>query len=145
MQSIDRPDEIGDERVGWSKIDVSRTSDLRNSSIAHHSDTVAERHGLGLIMRHVYGGNTELAEKRIYLDSQSLAQQSIERRQRLVQQQYGRSHGNSAGKCHTLALAARQLIDMPVLQFFDMHHVEHFRDAAFAFAEFRAPDFQSGK
>jgi hypothetical protein len=49
----------GHKHVDWIIIDLEGRSNLLNMSLSHHDDPVGQSHGLDLIMRDVYRGDTQ--------------------------------------------------------------------------------------
>ena len=74
----------------------------------HHANAIAEREGLGLVVRDVDRGRPELVEDAAEIVEEPIAEPAIERSERLVQQEDARLGSERARKCDALLLAARQ-------------------------------------
>ncbi len=143
LDAVDGADEIGDEARRRTLINRLRRVDLRDAPLLHHRDTIAERHRLLLIVRHVDGGNGELFQQRADLEPQPLAQFGVERRQRFVKQQHFRPSGQRARQRHALLLPAGKLVDGAIRQRAEIHQRQHFFDARFTFAARHALHLQA--
>ena len=143
-QPIHRADEVSDKARGGTVIDVLRCPNLRDASVGHHGDAIAQRHRFGLIVRHIDGGDGERAQQPIDVDAQTLAQLGVERGQRFIEQQHARLHGERPRERDALSLPSRQLIDAALPVSAHMHHVEKARNLPRAFASVQcAADLES--
>ena len=88
LDDIGGADEFGDEAVGRREINLARRADLGDGAFAHDDDAVAERHGFGLVVRHIDRGDAEHAQQPVEFAAQPVAQSRVERGQRLVEQQH---------------------------------------------------------
>ena len=104
-----RADEAGDEEVHGGVVELHRRADLLQHARAHHGHAVAERHGLGLVVRHVDHRGAELLLQPRHLGAHLDAQLGVEVRERLVHQERRRVAHDRAAHGHALALAAREL------------------------------------
>ena len=93
-----------------------RRRDLDDPPRAHHANAIAEREGLGLVVRDVDRGRPELVEDAAEVVEEPIAQPAIERSERLVQQEDARLGSEGARECDPLLLAARQRSDGATLE-----------------------------
>ena len=121
--------EFGHEAISRREIDLARRADLGNRPLLHDDDTIAELHGLGLIVRHVDRGDAQRAQQAIQFAAQPVAQRGIERGQRLIEQQDARPDRNRARQRDALALTAGELVDAAVLKPGDIGQRHQFGDA----------------
>ena len=75
-------------------------------------------------MRNEQGGGAKALLQRADLVAQMAAYASVQRRQRLIEQQRARVDGQRTGQCHALLLAARQLAHRPVLKTLQAHQLQ---------------------
>ncbi len=108
--------EGGDELAAGALVQLGRRAGLRDPAVVHHDDLVADRHRLGLVVRHVGDGQREAPLQRADLLAHRAAQPRIEVRQRLVEQQHRRLEHQRAGQRDALLLAARQLARQPLVE-----------------------------
>ena len=102
-------DEAGDEgRVRLLEY-LSSRGRLPDMAGFHDHHHVGERHRLVLAMRHVQEADPELPLKALQFAAHMLAQEGIERRQRLIEQQDLRPGDQRARQRDALLLAARHL------------------------------------
>ena len=109
VHEVGPAEEVRDERRRRPLVGLVRRADLLGAAVVHHHDAVAERHRLGLVVRHQDGGRADRALDLAQLDLHLLAQLGVEIGERLVEQQDLRPDHESAGQRHALLLAARQL------------------------------------
>ncbi len=133
LDDVGGADEFGDEAACRREVDIARAADLGDGALAHHHDAVAERHGFGLVVGDVNGGDAEHAQQPVKLAAQPFAQRGVERRQRLVEQQHAGAHCDGAGQGHALTLSAGQLINAPVFEALDAGELDQFGNARFPF------------
>ena len=143
FDDIRSTDEFGDEAILRREIDLPRRADLGNRALLHDDDTIAEFHGLGLIVRHIDRGDTKRAQQAVEFATQPVAQRGVERGQRLVEQQNARPDRNRARQRHALALAAGELVDAAVLQPGDVGQHDQFGDARRTLFVRHAADLQA--
>ena len=74
----------------------------------HDGDGMSERESLGLVMRHIDGGEPEAAHERGNLAGEQVAQLPVEVRQGFIEQDEPRLGDDGAGDRHPLLLAARE-------------------------------------
>jgi len=82
-----RADELGDKEVDGRVVEHLRGSELLQDTSVEHGDPVAERHRLGLVVRHVHRGHPEVALDARDLGAHLDAQLRVEIRQRFVHQE----------------------------------------------------------
>ena len=82
---------------------------LLDAALVHHDDEVGERQRLVLAVRDMDEGDAELLLQAAQLGAHPHAQERVERRQRLVEQQDLRIGDQRARQRDALLLAARQL------------------------------------
>ncbi len=104
------PTKEATKRVARMVVDLERRADLLDPALVHHHDAVGHRQRFFLVVRHVDGGDAELALQRADLLAQRHADLGVERRERLVEQQHLRLDGERAGERHALLLAAGELV-----------------------------------
>jgi len=110
FQHIDLTHELGDELVLRLIINLVGRADLHQTALAHYADAVAHHHRLFQAVGDVDEGLAGYPVDVLQLLFQRLAQPEIERRQRLVEEQYFRVEGQGAGQRHALPLAAGTLV-----------------------------------
>ena len=76
----------------------------------HHTNPVTNRKRFELVMRDKKGSGLSRFQNTSDLVGQALTQVHVKVRKRLVQQQQARAGCQRPGQCHTLLLAARQLV-----------------------------------
>ena len=109
-----RADEAGDEQIGGPLVKLVGRTDLLRNPAAHDHHPVTERHGLGLVVRHVDGRGAQPPLKPGDLATHLDPQFGIEVRQRLVHQEsLGVTHDCPTHR-HPLPLAAGQLRGLAV-------------------------------
>ena len=96
--------------------ELVRRRDLHDPPRTHHANAIAEREGLGLVVRDVDRGRPELVEDAAEIVEKPIAEPAIERSERLVQQEDARLGSERAGECDTLLLATRQRSDRAALE-----------------------------
>ena len=124
-----RADEGRDEHVTRSRVEHLRLVDLDDAAVAHHGDPLAQRHSLGLVVRHVDGRHPEapvqLRERGAHAD----AQLRVEVRQRLVHQERPRLANDRAAHRDALPLAAGELRRLAVEEVREAEHLGDLLDA----------------
>ena len=103
-----RADELGDEEVHRPVVEPLGHVELLQDAVAHDGDPFAERHRLGLVVRHVDRGHGEVPLDPRDLGPHLDAQLRVEVRQRLVHQERLRLAHDRPAHRDALALAARQ-------------------------------------
>ena len=129
VQQVQRADERRHEPRRREVVDVGRSADLLDPAFAHHDDPVRQRERLLLVVRHIDGGDAELALDRPDLVAQRDADLGVERRQGLVEEQYLRFDGQRAGQRDALLLSTRQLPREAVAATTEMDELEQLADA----------------
>ena len=106
-------------------VDVARRADLLDAPLVHHRDLVRQRERLALVVRHVDGGDPQLALQPLQLEAHLLAQLGVEVGQRLVEQQQRRLHHQRARERQALLLAAGELGRLALGEVVELHGGEH--------------------
>jgi hypothetical protein len=109
-QAADRAEELHDEAVRRSVVELARRPDLLDPPAVEHRDPVRDRHRLLLVVRDQHGRDVDLVVQAAQPLAQLGAHLGVERAERLVEQQHARLDGERARQRHPLALAARELI-----------------------------------
>ena len=124
VEEIGAPDEPRDEACPRPIVQRHRIVDLLDPAVVHHHDAVRRHHRLGLVVRHVHGGDAERIVQATDLRAHLLAQVGVQVGQRLVQQQHlGLDHDRPRQR-HALLLPAGQFRRIAVLQMAKLHHVQ---------------------
>ena len=97
-------------------IQLQRRAGLDDASALHDRDARAQRHRLGLIVRHVHHRGLQFLLKALQIRSHLPAQLRVEVRQRLVHQIDRRVAHERARERHALLLSARKLARLPLEQ-----------------------------
>ena len=108
-----RPDEPCDEVVDGTLVERLRRRDLLQLAVAHHGDTVAQRHRLRLVMRDVERRHAETALEIVNLATHLHAQLRVEIRERLIHEKGLRLAHDRPPHRHPLALSAGQGLGLP--------------------------------
>ena len=120
FDEVERAHERGHEACGWEVVDLKRRADLLDPAVAHHHHPVGERERLLLIVRDIDRRDPQLALDRANLVAQRHADLGIERRQRLIQQQYLRLDRQRPRQRHALLLPTRHLVGVAVAEIGEM-------------------------
>ena len=104
VEEVGRADEIGHELGTRALVNVAGAPDLHNAAFVHDGDFVRERQRLALIVRHVDGGETELALDPLQFEPHLLAEFGVEVRKRLVEQQDARLADDCAPSCNACSI-----------------------------------------
>ena len=107
------------------RIEVVRRPLLHDVTILHQHDVIRHRHGFGLVMRDVDGGNAQLRLNLLQLIAHLIAELRVEVAKRLVQQEHLRIAHQRTSQCHTLTLTAGELRRLAVKQFIQTQHRGH--------------------
>ncbi len=102
-----RADEAGHEQVDRLVVEVHRAAHLLQLARPHHCHPVAQRHGLGLVVGHVYRRGAEPLLDARDLGAHLHAQLGVEVGERLVHEEGRRVAHDRPPHGHALALAAR--------------------------------------
>ena len=86
---------------------------------------------LFLVMRHHHASHTDLFDDVDQLQLRPLTQLGIQRTQRFIEQQQFWPFGQTARQRNALLLAARQLVWLALRIRFELHQLQHLRDALF--------------
>ncbi|MDF2808962.1 MAG: hypothetical protein K0S43_3908 [Cellulosimicrobium sp.] len=104
-------------------VEPARARDLLQHAAAQHGDAVAERHGLGLVVRDVDGRRAEAPLEARDLGAGLPAQLGVEVRQRLVEEERLRVAHDRATHRDALALAAGEVRGLAVQVLAQVEHV----------------------
>ena len=107
-------DEAGDEQVGGMVENLLRGADLLDVTVAHDDDTVAQRHGLGLVVGDVDESGVDALAQLDDLRAHLVAELGVEVGQGLVHQHDLRVTHDRAANGDTLALAAGERLGLAV-------------------------------
>ena len=107
-QQVDLAEELGDEAVRRTLVDLLRRCDLQQFAVVEDRDPRGQRQRLALIVGDEDEGRAELLMQPLHFVLHPAAQVLVERRERLVEQEDGRLEDERAGERHALLLAARQ-------------------------------------
>ena len=106
-------------------VNVARAADLLDTPFVHDRDLVGQGERLALIVRHVDGGDLQLALQTLQLEAHLLAELGVQVRQRLIEQQERRLHRQRARERQALLLAAGERRRLAVGQLVELHGREH--------------------
>ena len=109
-----RTDKARDEEVARIVEHLLRSTDLLDVAVAHDDYSVAEGHGLGLVMGDVYKGGIDTFAQLDYLGTHLVAQLCVEVGERFIHQEDGGITHNRAADGDALALAAGQSLGLAV-------------------------------
>ena len=129
VEEVRFADEVGHEPVDRALVDLARRPDLADPAAGHDGDPRRHRQGLLLVVRDEHERRADLAVDARQLDLHLLAELEVERPERLVEEQHGRSLGERARQRDTLRLAARQLRRVAVAVLRQADQLEVLRDA----------------
>src|SRR5262249_19902913 len=102
-------DEAGHEDGGGGLVDLARGAHLLEPAAAHHRDAVRHGERLTLVVGDIDRGDPDLALELLELELHAIAELLVERAQRLVEEEHGRTRDESPGEGHPLLLPAREL------------------------------------
>ena len=107
-------DKARHKNVGRMVKDLLRRADLHDEAVLHDHDAVAQRHGLGLVMRYVNKGGVDALTKLDDLRAHLVAQLGVQIGQRFVHQEDLRVPNDGAADGDTLPLAAGERLGLAV-------------------------------
>ena len=107
-------DEAGDEDVGRTIVQLSRSADLLQDTELDDGDAIAHRQGLGLIVGHVQGGDTQLALQGSNLGTGLDTELGVQVGQRLIHEEDLRLTDDCTTHGHTLTLTTGQSLRLAV-------------------------------
>ena len=111
---VHRADELGHELRRGLAVDVLGRVDLFEAAGTHHADAVGDRERFGLVVSDKQGGDPQSLLKAANLSSQLQTDASIQRRQRLIEQQHLWLDRECARDSHALLLPAGELVRIAV-------------------------------
>ena len=110
-------------------VDVCRRADLRDPAVVEDGETVAHGERFLLVMRDVDEGDRELPLQLLEEELHLLAQLQVERTERLVEEENGRTVDDRARERDALPLAARELGGLALTDAWEADAIEHFARA----------------
>ena len=129
-QHVVAADEAGDEGRCRLVEHLARGAGLLDPALVHHHDEVGQRHRLFLAVGDMDEGDAEPRLQRLQLLAHLDAQERVERRQRLVEQQDLRIGDQRARQRHALLLAAGELRRQAAGVGLHLHELQHARAPA---------------
>ena len=100
--------ETGHKDVPGQVVDLLVCSDLLDATSIHDREPIGQDQCLVVIVGHVHGGDVELPQQDLQVDTILLPQGLIQVGEGLVQQEEGRVSGDAAAQRHPLLLATGQ-------------------------------------
>ena len=104
-----RAGEGGDERVGRARDQLLRAPDLPQAAVDEDADPAGQCRGVLEVVRDEERGDVEPGQELLQLAPHRRLRAAVERRERLVEEQYLRVSRERAREGNALALAAREL------------------------------------
>ena len=141
-QKIRRSHDVGHECIQRGAVDRLRRPLLADHTVAHHQDAVGQRQSLRLIMRHIDGGDVQLALQLADFRAGLVAQLGVQIGQRFIEQQHRRRMHDRPRHRHALLLPARQLLRRPVAERAQPDHGQGLGDPRFDLGVGAAADAQ---
>src|SRR3954447_12727452 len=127
-QHVGVTDKRGNEALQRSAVDLLWRAELANSPLRHYRQPIGKAQRLALIVGDEDGGDPQLALDFPQLHLHRRAQVLVERRKRLVEQQYGRIDHERAGQRHALLLSAGELARLATRQASELAQTQHLGD-----------------
>src|SRR5882724_1175152 len=124
-QKVRPPEKPGDEGGGRATIDLLGSTDLLHPPALHHHHAVGQDERLRLIVGHEDHRGTEPLLKPLELHPHLVAQERVEVRERLVEQQHARLGDERPGEGHPLLLAAGELARVSGPERAEPHQLQH--------------------
>src|SRR6266567_3471171 len=124
-------------------IDLLRCANLFDTSQTHDNHLIGKRHGLGLIVRHIDGGQVQLVMDALEFDTHFVAQIGVQVRERFVQQEQGWLQCYGAGNRQALLLPTAELAGIALAIFFQMDQFKSLLYTFFTLGSGNAADFQA--
>ncbi|MNY43212.1 hypothetical protein D3C86_1781550 [compost metagenome] len=109
VEKIALADEIRDEAAARSRIELVGPAHLLDPALVHHDDDIGHGQSLFLVMGDEDEGLAGLLLDRLELDLHLLAELSVKRRERLVEQKHVRIGRQRPHQRHALALTSGKL------------------------------------
>ncbi len=106
--------EAGGEKARRPCIDPLRRPDVLDPPVVHDDQDIGQRHRLLLVVGDVHESSADAALQQLQFILHLSSQLEVERAQRFVEQQHQRFDHQRAGKGNALALAAGQLVRLPI-------------------------------
>ena len=128
MEYVRLADEVRDEIVDRTLVNLRPRGNLLDRTLAHHRNPVGEHQGLFLIVSDEDCRQPQSLLKPPHFELQRLAQLAVEGAERLVQEKQPRIEDDRTRQGHTLLLAARQLPWQPLVvarQFDQLQRIGH--------------------
>jgi hypothetical protein len=117
-------DEPGDEGARRVLENLARGPGLADAPLMHHDHQIGQRHRFVLTMRDVDKGYAELALQPLQFLAHTAAQERVERRQRLVEQQNSRLGDKRSRQGNPLLLTSRELRGQTVGKILHFHQAQ---------------------
>ena len=108
-EAVRLSDERHHELVRRRVVELARPGDLFDPSVAHHDDPVGDLHRLFLVVRDEHGGGVRFLVQAAQPKAELRADASVQRAERLIEQEHLRLGSECAGERHALPLATREL------------------------------------
>ncbi len=128
-EKVRPPEKPRDEGRGRAAIHLLRPPDLLHAPALHDHHPVGQDEGLRLIVGDEDHRRPEALLQALQLDAHLVAQQGIEVRQRLVEQEHAGFGDQGAGESHALLLAAGELARIAGAQRAEPDQLQHALDA----------------
>src|SRR5690606_18328927 len=109
-------EELGDEERARRLVDRLRRADLVDPAVLHHGHAMGEGEGLLLVVRDEERRHALALEEVADALAHLLAQQRVEVRERLVEEEEAGARRDGAGERDALLLAAREGVGLPLLE-----------------------------
>ena len=132
MKLVVLADELGDEAVDRTLVELIWRGELLHDAVVEHRDPVRHRQRLALVVGDVDDRDPEVFVQVLDLELHVLAQLLVERAERLIHQHERRIEDERARERDALLLAARKLRRTSGGEGPHLHHVERARDLGLA-------------
>ena len=121
-------DEARDEQVRRMVEHLLRGADLLDITVFHDDDTIAQRHGLGLIMGNVHKRGVDVLAQLDELGAHLVTQFGVEVTQRLVHEEHLRMTNDRAADGNTLSLSTGERLGLSLQILGDAEDLRRFLD-----------------
>src|SRR5262249_29377732 len=140
--SVDRPDEAHHELVCRRLVELARRSDLLDPAVAQYDDLARNLHRLLLVVRDDDRGDVDLVVEAQQPCAQLLADPSVQRSERLVEEEHFRVDRERPRQSHPLALTTGELSGITLREPFQLDELEQVMDALRDLGAWPLPDLQ---